>query len=434
MEVSLHPPCGASASIVAGACPCAESNETQQGRHQSHQEQGAQQERLQHHLFSEGQINKHEGAAVAGNCQVSSTASVLTAQHNVSRQPSSDYTSRLLQSIQHHQHLLEGPLQCSTGTVSSALPITQEFWPVQLHQHPQQAAAVLLLGDGVSDDGAVNNLQLTSQTEAFSQQAGMWLGSSTECYSNCSIGSFIAGGTAAHAVSAPSGSLAASCVWQQQMTHTQELSSVANHHSTTAVNSNQQQGNPTTSSNQQCNATSSLERSWSGRMIQSISLKVDTLFNLDSKWIQQHAGSPGTCRSQLSKRWRLQRQHSFDSTGFGHSYRRGKAAAAVVDMGIHKLTGVTEPVHLLTILPPGLEARAHFCPPINSLQQYTPGYFDAPGTAAAPLQVPKTPVGRLTSTCGMPGPNSMHLLPSVVMVFCAIDQYQDMLSANRYDS
>eukprot|EP00775_Hariotina_reticulata_P012686 gene12686-12816_t len=172
-------------------------------------------------------------------------------------------------------------------------------------------------------------------------------------------------------------------------------------------------------------------RSWSGRMIHSFSLKIDNLFNIDGKWTQQHAGSPGSCRSQPSRRWRLQRQHSLDSTGFGHSYRRGKAAVAVVDMGIHKLAGVTEPVHLLTILPPGLEARAHFCPPINSLQQYTPGYFNAPGTAAAPLQVPKTIVGRLTSTCGMPGPTSMCPLPPVVMVFCAIDQYQDMLSANR---
>eukprot|EP00775_Hariotina_reticulata_P012684 gene12684-12814_t len=101
-------------------------------------------------------------------------------------------------------------------------------------------------------------------------------------------------------------------------------------------------------------------------------------------------------------------------------------------MGIHKVRGSVEPVQLLTVLPPGLEARGHFYPPLNTLQQYTPGYFNAPGASAAPLQPPKKqPRQDNLSFCYSPGPSAVCDLPPVVMVFCAIDNYQSMLTANR---
>jgi len=52
-------------------------------------------------------------------------------------------------------------------------------------------------------------------------------------------------------------------------------------------------------------------------------------------------------------------------------------------MGAHKLNGVPEPLQLQQVLPPGLEDRALMFAPLTTLQQKTPGYFDAPGAHAA---------------------------------------------------
>jgi hypothetical protein len=141
---------------------------------------------------------------------------------------------------------------------------------------------------------------------------------------------------------------------------------------------------------------------------------------------------PARVGKHCPKALSILRQDSSDSINLDISLPQGKAAVTVVDMGIHKVRGSAEPLQLLTVLPPGLEGRGHFYPPLNTLQQYTPGYFNAPGASAAPLQPPKKQMRQDNiSFCYSPSPSAVCDLPPVVMVFCAVDNYQSMLTANR---
>lgn len=70
-------------------------------------------------------------------------------------------------------------------------------------------------------------------------------------------------------------------------------------------------------------------------------------------------------RSAEGKPGRLERQAS----------KQLSTPIMVLDMGLHKLPGVTEAVQLVTVLPPGLEGRAHYMGALNTLQQHTPGYL-----------------------------------------------------------
>lgn len=106
--------------------------------------------------------------------------------------------------------------------------------------------------------------------------------------------------------------------------------------------------------------------------------------------------------------------------GANRSLTSNEEAILVIDMGIHKLQGIQEPVHIIQALPPGLEARAAYFEPLNTLQQKTPGYFDAPATKEAPLPVHGCEVLWL----------HVHLT-EVTLVFCAIDNYKNMLEANQ---
>lgn len=87
-------------------------------------------------------------------------------------------------------------------------------------------------------------------------------------------------------------------------------------------------------------------------------------------------------------------------------------AVKVIDMGVHKLKGTSQPNNLVQVAIPGLEERARFFPPLDSEQQISPGYFDAPATKSAPL----------ASTMSQKiGP-----LPVVTLVFCTVERYMEM--------
>eukprot|EP00878_Enallax_costatus_P015388 GHUV01016119.1.p1 GENE.GHUV01016119.1~~GHUV01016119.1.p1 ORF type:complete len:570 (+),score=146.72 GHUV01016119.1:1073-2782(+) len=134
-------------------------------------------------------------------------------------------------------------------------------------------------------------------------------------------------------------------------------------------------------------------------------------------------------------------QNAVDHTRHRHSpaqpLQPGGTAVMVLDMGIHKLPGIAEPLQLITVLPPGLEARAHFYPPLCTQQQQTPGYLDAPAAAQSPLVIEAysrhTQHGYFDPRAAgaMSVAKSIVILPPVLMVFCAVDGYHDMLAANR---
>ncbi|WIA33706.1 hypothetical protein OEZ86_006824 [Tetradesmus obliquus] len=102
----------------------------------------------------------------------------------------------------------------------------------------------------------------------------------------------------------------------------------------------------------------------------------------------------------------------------------------VLDMGLHKLPGVAEAVQLVSVLPPVLEGRAHCFPALNTLQQHTPGYLDAPATHASPLHVEVSHQRSGRSSASRLA-RSVCPLPPVVMVFCAVDGYRQMSLADR---
>lgn len=133
------------------------------------------------------------------------------------------------------------------------------------------------------------------------------------------------------------------------------------------------------------------------------------------------------------------RGHSIDpiwnsQNGTIQTKQPGGTAVMVLDMGIHKLSGHAEPVQLVVALPPGFEARANYHALLSTMQQQTPGYLDAPAASASPLgaedprkhgQLLRNRLGRVSV------PRNMFKLPPVVMVFCAVDGYHDMLVSNR---
>lgn len=149
-------------------------------------------------------------------------------------------------------------------------------------------------------------------------------------------------------------------------------------------------------------------------------------------------------RVQLDDGWHFQ-----ERAGHGQQQRNSPApsqqptkAVMVLDTGIHKLAGIAEPIQLVSALPPGLEARAHYYPPLGTQQQQTPGYLDAPATAASPLAAEPagghTQLGLYESrpaasrqAGALAVARSICVLPPVVMVFCAVDGYHDMIAANR---
>ncbi|KAK9805480.1 hypothetical protein WJX72_000629 [[Myrmecia] bisecta] len=62
----------------------------------------------------------------------------------------------------------------------------------------------------------------------------------------------------------------------------------------------------------------------------------------------------------------------------------------VVDMGLHQLARSTEPQQLHQILVPGILDRARHLPPLMSVKQLSPGYFDAPLARESPLSASST--------------------------------------------
>eukprot|EP00798_Chlamydomonas_sp_ICE-L_P011056 gene11056-18662_t len=80
----------------------------------------------------------------------------------------------------------------------------------------------------------------------------------------------------------------------------------------------------------------------------------------------------------------------------------------VLDCGIFDLATGYE--SLTQVMPPGLEKRASFFPPLKASLHLTPGYFDAPGTSAV---------------CQYEGP------PAVTLVFCTLQGYRGMVEYNR---
>lgn len=99
---------------------------------------------------------------------------------------------------------------------------------------------------------------------------------------------------------------------------------------------------------------------------------------------------------------------------------QNEKSVMVIDMGVHKLQGISEPVHLVQVMPPGLEARAKYFGPLSTMQQKTPGYFDAPATLLAPLPA---------TGCDVHWQDVA--LPEVTLVFCAVENYNQMVALNR---
>lgn len=152
---------------------------------------------------------------------------------------------------------------------------------------------------------------------------------------------------------------------------------------------------------------------------------------------QQHEIVSGSYKGGHSDRWhsRETADHPQHRKSPAPTHQPGGTAVMVLDMGIHKLSGILEPVQLVLALPPGLEARAHYFPPLSTRQQQTPGYLDAPAAAASPLTVEpcRTHPDYLGArhAGAMSVARSICVLPPVVMVFCAVDGYHDMLAADR---
>ncbi|KAK9802596.1 hypothetical protein WJX73_010556 [Symbiochloris irregularis] len=86
----------------------------------------------------------------------------------------------------------------------------------------------------------------------------------------------------------------------------------------------------------------------------------------------------------------------------------------IIDMGTHVLSRMSGSHLIVQVVVPGLEERAFSLVQPTSLTMQ-PGYFDAPATLYCPI-----------------GRKSMRaLLPSISMVFCAIDGMQGMKEANN---
>lgn len=82
------------------------------------------------------------------------------------------------------------------------------------------------------------------------------------------------------------------------------------------------------------------------------------------------------------------------------------------------------------VMPPGLEDRALCFGPLSTLQQKTPGYFDAPGTrGVSSMRAPRTGESGGGSVAGQQ--LLRPLLPEVTLVFAAVDGYTAMLAADR---
>ncbi|KAK9828712.1 hypothetical protein WJX72_001669 [[Myrmecia] bisecta] len=93
------------------------------------------------------------------------------------------------------------------------------------------------------------------------------------------------------------------------------------------------------------------------------------------------------------------RGHSHTSQGDRDAQyaRAGREGVMVIDMGLHLLPGLQEPQQLHQVLVPGLQERARLLPPLLSIKQISPGYFDAPLTKESPLSantgyLPRKPV------------------------------------------
>lgn len=87
-------------------------------------------------------------------------------------------------------------------------------------------------------------------------------------------------------------------------------------------------------------------------------------------------------------------------------------AVKVIDMGVHKLKGTSQPNNLVQVAIPGLEERTRFFPGLDSELQISPGYFDAPATKNASLASTK--------------PQMNCSLPAVTLVFCTFEGYLEM--------
>lgn len=143
-----------------------------------------------------------------------------------------------------------------------------------------------------------------------------------------------------------------------------------------------------------------------------------------SKDSNMRPSTPGSQRHSTTGGAITKKNIEKNSTHAAYATKSSKVnerAITVLDMGIHKLRGIREPLHLVQAMPPGLQPRAQCFRRLSSLQQKTPGYFDAPGAVDAPLH---------SLACDWKWMASSSL-PEVTLVFCVVDRYSDMVAANR---
>eukprot|EP00798_Chlamydomonas_sp_ICE-L_P019469 gene19469-26129_t len=88
--------------------------------------------------------------------------------------------------------------------------------------------------------------------------------------------------------------------------------------------------------------------------------------------------------------------------------KASQGGCMVINCGIFDLATGCE--SLIQVMPPGLERRALFFPPLEASLHLTPGYFDAPGTFAV-------------RQSGGP--------PALALVFCTLQGYRGMVEYNR---
>lgn len=134
-----------------------------------------------------------------------------------------------------------------------------------------------------------------------------------------------------------------------------------------------------------------------------------------------HADTAGAQKRSRSKQQVTGHNNNDNSAADTDWSTHTETAVTIIDMGIHKVQGLAEPLLLVQVMPPGLEARAQCFPAFNTVQQKTPGYFDAPATLKSPLPVRGCDIDWKTVA-----------LPEVTLVFCAVENYNQMLKSSRW--
>jgi hypothetical protein len=117
--------------------------------------------------------------------------------------------------------------------------------------------------------------------------------------------------------------------------------------------------------------------SWSGTFTEHLRSAVSSVSSLLHPFSRSTGNAAHASCGQRCEQQELQRSEASAArrTTRRQTDRQLCGSVLVLDMGLHKLPGIAEAVQLVTVLPPVLEGRAHYFPPLNTLRQHTPGYL-----------------------------------------------------------